>query len=243
MGRKIKKKITLKTKTPVENKAPKRKQKEKIPTKKKTTLKRTTPVKKKAIIKKKLTIERKRAAERQITVKKKRENVSLIINKKNSIEPNPETKPNVFHTHKKGVEDLCVPLSIANALQREQRVVDVKKNPKQWGRSYDELAMICRRSGILLTNLMDKNPKWKNNPRRRLLESKAPILTIGEVYPVSKITGEILKNRKVGYHAVATKDGWLLDPDMETVVPLTKEILGEIFNGKILKVYLLTLKL
>ena len=89
---------------------------------------------------------------------------------------------------------------------------------------------------------MDTNSKWKNNPRRRLIVSKAPILTIGEVYPVSKITGEIKKNGKVYHHAIATKDGWLMDPDMKEVVPLTKEILGEIFNGRILKVYLLTLK-
>jgi hypothetical protein len=75
--------------------------------------------------------------------------------------------------------------------------------------------------------LLTKKKDWARHPFKKVLESKAPLLIIGEVKGCSKWN-----------HAICTRDGWLHDLDKKHPEPLTQAALYDTFID-ILKVYVL----
>jgi hypothetical protein len=70
---------------------------------------------------------------------------------------------------------------------------------------------------------------WRKHTWDRVLNSSAPLVVIGDKKQYGKI----------GYHAIAVRDGYLLDPDREDVLTLNKESLAATFYSQIFKIYLL----
>jgi len=93
--------------------------------------------------------------------------------------------------------------------------------------SLTNLALVatCQRFNISI-RLLTKKKRWRKRPFGCILSSRAPLVVIGECHHPEAI------------HAVAFRDGWLLDPDATRPERATKECLDTLFSD-VFQIYVL----
>jgi hypothetical protein len=143
--------------------------------------------------------------------------------------PTTKPKPALFLKQGKKHDGKCVITAIRNAVQNP-KVKDIPS--KKWGRDNEQLVAICQKNKIPVKN-MKKEKNWNENPMDRIENSKEPLVIVADV------VGE--KGKLIGRHAVATKDGWLMDSLKDEVVPVDRDNLAKYIGDakKIVKIYLL----
>jgi hypothetical protein len=144
----------------------------------------------------------------------------------------------------------CVRLSISNAVQREiseesaaeaLKILNKRKkkgekkivhgDKKNGDLTNMALVTLCQLENIELKSKAKRSKRWRKETFKKVSETRAPFVIIGDVVDSD---GNLLEWR----HAVATRDGFMLDPDKREPIVLTKELLEKTFH-RIVKAYLL----
>jgi hypothetical protein len=147
-------------------------------------------------------------------------------------------KPVVVHKQERNSTD-CVRYAITNTIQSPYLVEDVPEPwPGQLGRCNCEAVAMCRINKLTVVCLTKKSKAWRRNPLKRILNSHAPLIVFGEKKLFRK-NGKLDTRVKPVRHAIAVRNGYIMDPLKKNPLPLTLNNMRKIFNGKIVKVYLL----